>query len=47
MSLEDNENKIFKDYVIQKVQSIKNLRMSIPFEEREYKYAKIRCDCSI
>ena len=36
MSLEEEENKRFEDYVVQKVRSIKNPSMSTLLEEREY-----------
>ena len=41
MSIEEEENKIFKDYAIQKVWSIKNLRISYIIEEGKYKWMKI------
>ena len=37
MSLEEEENKIFKDYVVQKVQSIKNIIMVYTIKEEGHK----------
>ena len=37
MNVEEEENKIFKDYAIQKVRSIGNPRMLYTVEEKEYK----------
>ena len=47
MSLEEDSNKIFKDDAIQKVRSIKNLRMHIPLKERSYYRAKFGHSYSI
>ena len=41
MSLKEDENKRFKDYTIRKVQLIKNLMMSTPFEEGEFITSKV------
>ena len=47
MSLEENEKKRFKDYVVLNVRSVKNPRMSILFEEEGINRVEFRHGYSI